>query len=187
MRDLFVLLMHLLTSVAKLLGPGGARADVAETLVIKHQLLIINRTRRRAPNLTALDRIVLGLCTLFMNPGRIRKMAATLKPATLLSFHQALKTRKYRRLFSSQAKGKPGPEGPSRALIEAIVEMKRRNPRYGCPRIARKRSSNAVLRVAPSEYCAAAYVGAIISGVRFHGSSVSMSARQVAAGRRAST
>src|SRR5437879_2217941 len=32
---------------------------------------------------------------------------------------------------------KPGPKGPSEALIQAIVELKSRNPRFGCPRIAR--------------------------------------------------
>ena len=31
----------------------------------------------------------------------------------------------------------PGPKGPSEALIQAIVELKSRNPRFGCPRIAR--------------------------------------------------
>ncbi len=103
---------------------------------MKHQLLVMNRSRRRAPNLTAMDRVVMGLCTLFMTPSRIRKVAAVLKPGTLLSFHQALITRKYRRLFSSQGHGKPGPKGPSKELVAAIVEMKRRNPRYGCPRIS---------------------------------------------------
>jgi hypothetical protein len=52
MKDLLVLLAHLLTTLAKLLGPGGARAIVADSLLMKHQLLIINRSRRRAPNLT---------------------------------------------------------------------------------------------------------------------------------------
>jgi hypothetical protein len=78
------------------------RAVGAETLLIKHQLLILNRTRRRAPNHTTLDRVVMGLCTLFVSPNRVRKVAAALKPATLLSFHQALKALKYCRLFSSQ-------------------------------------------------------------------------------------
>ncbi len=82
----------------------------------------------------------MGLCTLFMNPSRIRKVAATLKPATLLGFHRALKERKHRRLFSPQRRGKPGPKGPSKELVQAIVEMKRRNPRYGCPRIAQQLS-----------------------------------------------
>jgi len=46
--------------------------------------------------------------------------------------------RKYRRLFSStESPNKPGPKGPGEALIRAIVELKLRNPRFGCPRIAR--------------------------------------------------
>jgi transposase InsO family protein len=140
MRDLMVLLVHLLTTLVRLLGPGGARAVIAETLLIKHQLLILNRPRRRAPNLTAMDRTVMGLCTLFVDPHRLREMAATLKPATILSFHRTLKAGKYRRRFSSQSNRKPGPKGPSKELIEAIVDMKRRNPRYGCPRIAQQLS-----------------------------------------------
>ncbi len=99
------------------------RAVIAETLVIKHQLVILNRSRRRAPNLTAAERIVMGLCTLFMNPSRIRKVAAALKPATLLAFHRALKERKYRRHFSPQRRGKPGPKGPSKELVQAIVGL----------------------------------------------------------------
>ena len=133
-----MLFVHLLTTVARLMGPGGMRSVVAETLLMKHQLMIMNRSRRRAPNLTARDRIVMGLCTVFVNPSRIRKVAAALKPAMLLQFHQALIARKYRRLFSSQRRGKPGPKGPAKELIEAIVQMKCRNPRYGCPRIAQQ-------------------------------------------------
>jgi hypothetical protein len=48
MKDLLVLLAHLLTTVAKLLGPGGARAVVADSLLMKQQLLVISRSRRRA-------------------------------------------------------------------------------------------------------------------------------------------
>jgi len=33
-------------------------------------------------------------------------------------------------------KKKPGPKGPGQDLIRAICELKRRNPRFGCPKIA---------------------------------------------------
>ena len=59
-----------------------------------------------------------------------------IKPSTLLRFHQALIRRKYRLLFSSRRRGKPGAQGPSTELISAIVAIKQRNPRFGCPRIA---------------------------------------------------
>ncbi len=58
MKDLLILLMHLLTTVAKLLGPGGARAVVADSLLMKQQLMVIDRSRRRAPNLSTLDKRV---------------------------------------------------------------------------------------------------------------------------------
>ena len=49
------------------------------------------------------------------------------------SVHQA-RSSQVRRLFSSTPRPKtPGPKGPSAALIQAIVELKSRNPRFGCP------------------------------------------------------
>ena len=47
MKDLLILLAHLLTTIAKLMGPGGAKAIVANSLLMKQQLLAINRTRQR--------------------------------------------------------------------------------------------------------------------------------------------
>ncbi len=60
MKDLVLLLIHLLTTLAKLLGPGGAKAIVADSLLMKQQLLVISRSRKRAPNLLVLDRFLLG-------------------------------------------------------------------------------------------------------------------------------
>src|SRR6202521_3033008 len=139
MRDLLLLVIHLLVTLAKFLGPGGVRRVAAESLLLKHQLLISNRSRQRAPNLTMLDRLVLGLTTLFVSPHRIPKLSASLKPATLFKFHKALVHRKYRLLFSSSCRRrKPGPKGPSAQIIAAIVEMKHRNPKFGCVRIAQQ-------------------------------------------------
>src|SRR5438128_11108719 len=139
MRELVILVIDLLVTFAKLLRPGGVRAVAAESLLLKHQLLISNRSRQRAPNLTSIDRFVLGLTTLFVSPRRIPKLGALIKPVTLFKFHKALVDRKYSLLFSSSShRRKPGPKGPSAELIAAIVEMKRRNPRFGCVRIAQQ-------------------------------------------------
>ena len=133
-----MLLCHLLTTLAKLMGPGGAKAVVADSLLMKQQLLVINRSRQRAPNLTVMDRMLLGFWSLFLSPHHIRRAAVILKPSTLLRFHEALKKRKYQLLYSSRRKWKPGPKGPSQELIAVIIEFKRRNPRFGCPRIAKQ-------------------------------------------------
>ena len=42
MRELLLLAIHLLVTCAKLLRPGGVRAVAAESLLLKHQLLISN-------------------------------------------------------------------------------------------------------------------------------------------------
>jgi hypothetical protein len=84
MKDFLVLLAHLSTTVAKLLGSGGTRAVVADSLLMKQQLLVINRCRRRAPNLSALDRFLFGFWSLFLNPRRIHRAAVIIRPSMLL-------------------------------------------------------------------------------------------------------
>ena len=138
---LFTLMCHLLVTVARLASPGGLRSVAAESLAVKHQLLIMKRSQRRAPNLTSWDRLFLGFCTLLVSPRRLRKMAVITKASTLMRLHQALVKRKYHLLYASKRPRRPGPKGPSRKLIAAVVEMKRRNPRWGCRKIAEQISS----------------------------------------------
>src|SRR5690349_18348843 len=137
-RNLVVLFVHFIAVLARLLGPGGVRSLVAESLLLKHQLLIVNRSRQRSPNLCASDRILAGLLALLVRPTRLLRSAIVLKPSTLLGLHKALSKRKYRMLFSPNRRRKPGPKGPSAELIRVVVEMKRRNPNWGCPRIAQQ-------------------------------------------------
>jgi transposase InsO family protein len=73
---------------------------------------------------------------LFIRRARLLRSAIVLKPSTLLHLHHVLTKRKYRLLFSPRPGRQPGPKGPSKELIDAVVEMKRRNPGWGCPRIA---------------------------------------------------
>jgi hypothetical protein len=135
MRDLLILILHLVTTVFRLARPGGLRAVVAESVLTKRQLLILNRPRRRSPNLRIRDRLIAGFCSLWIRPSRFRQVAILFKPSTLLSFHRALVQRKYRLLFSPKQKAKPGPKGPTVELISVVVEMKKRNPTWGCPPI----------------------------------------------------
>ena len=138
MRDVVILFVHLIVTVVRLARPGGLRSVVAESVLVKHQLQIHNRSRKRAPNLRPAERIIAGLCTLFMNPARVLRSAIVLKPSTLLHLHHVLAKRKYRILFSPKRRRQPGPKGPNKELIDAVVELKRRNPNWGCPRIAQQ-------------------------------------------------
>ena len=84
------------------------------------------------------DRIVAGWCALFMRLSRLTRSAIVLKPSTLLHLQQILTKCKYRSLFSPNRRRQPGPKGPKKELIDAVVELKRRNPQWGCPRIAQQ-------------------------------------------------
>ena len=92
MRNLAVLFIHLLAILARLLGPGGVRSLVAESLLLKHQLLILNRSRQRSPNLSTWDRILAGWLALWVRPPRLLRSAIALKPSTLLALHKAMST-----------------------------------------------------------------------------------------------
>jgi putative transposase len=78
------------------------------------------------------------MCTLFMRQARVLRSAIVLKTSTLLHFHKMLVKRKYRLLFSPKRVRRPGPKGPMKELIDAVVEMKRRNRTWGCTRIAQQ-------------------------------------------------
>jgi transposase InsO family protein len=136
-RSVCVGAIHLVAVLARLAGPGGVRGLVAENLLMKEQLLVLSRSRQRAPNLSSRERFVLGLCTLFVSPRRMPRVAAGVRAPTLHKLHQYLVRRKYRALFSARpSRRRPGPKGPSEELVRTIVEIKRRNPSFGCPRIA---------------------------------------------------
>ena len=136
MKHVFIVFTYLVALAHTLLKQGGMKVVVAENLLLKQQLLVLTRSRKRAPNLSSFDRFFLGLWSTFLNPRRIKRVAVLVQPSTLLKFHQAIVKRKYRLLYSSPKRKKPGPKGPSREMIELVLEMKRRNPNFGCTKIA---------------------------------------------------
>ena len=71
MGNLLLTLLHLVVVAAKLCGPGGVRAVIAENLLLQQQRIVLRRARRRAPNLTLSDRRGCGFGSLFLDPGRI--------------------------------------------------------------------------------------------------------------------
>ena len=99
MRDIFALFLHVIVTLIRVALPGGLRSVVAESVLVRHQLLILNRGRKRAPNLRVSDRIIAGLCSLLIRPARLLRSAIVPRPSTLLRFHHMLIKRKYRLLF----------------------------------------------------------------------------------------
>ena len=87
-------ILRLLAGLITVLGSGGIRAVLAENLILKQQLLVMRRSRRRAPNLRTADRVLFGFCSQFLNPRRLIRTAIILKPATRLRFHRGFKDSK---------------------------------------------------------------------------------------------
>jgi hypothetical protein len=109
MKRFFILVVHLLVILARLIGSGGARSMVAENRLLKQQLLVLSRTRQRAPHLSVIDRFLFGGWSLFLKPRRLLRAAILPRPSTLLQFHAALVKRQYQRLFTPRTRAKPGP------------------------------------------------------------------------------
>src|SRR3989442_9036185 len=59
---------------------------------------------------------------LLMRPARVLRSGLALKPSTLFHFHKLLTKQKYRLLFSARRVRRPGPKGPTKELIDAVVE-----------------------------------------------------------------
>lgn len=141
MIKLIALILSYMAVWVRLLAPGGLRAIAAENILLRKQLLTMSRQQKRAPNLAFFEKLIFGFLTSMLSMRRLSRIAIILKPATLLKFHKALVTRKYHMLFSNKLPKKPGPKGPEQAIIDLIIEMKQRNPKFGYRRIAMQISS----------------------------------------------
>ena len=128
MNVLFTVVGHLLHVIARLMRPGGTRTLIAENLLLKQQMVVLNRGRSRAPNVPSVQKLILGFLSSLIPKRRLTKVSVSLKASTMFKLHQLFVNRKYRDLFSSKQKKKPGPKGPERELIDAVVEFKNRNP-----------------------------------------------------------
>jgi putative transposase len=83
-----------------------------------------------------IDRVIAGMCASLIRPARLFRSAIVRNPSPLMNPHRSLVRRKYQWLFTPKTEKKPGPKGPSAELVAAIIELKHRNPNFGCRRIA---------------------------------------------------
>ena len=108
---------------------------MAENIVMRQQLIVVARKHKKSPPLAFLDRLVFGLASIFTPFNRLSKVAITRQPATILKFHRALVKKKYQILYGKSQK-KRGSKGFGKEVVNVVLEIKKRNPSYACPRIA---------------------------------------------------
>jgi hypothetical protein len=85
MKELLVVFAHLLSAFATVLKPGGAKSLVAENLLLRQQLLILRRSRRRAPNLRA--KVAADACKGVLENDQVRLLEVRAKPGTKIPMH----------------------------------------------------------------------------------------------------
>jgi hypothetical protein len=85
MKKLLVVFAHLLSAFATVLKPGGAKSLVAEDLLLLQQLLILRRSRRRAPNLRA--KVATDAYKVVLENDQVRLLEVRAKPGTKIPMH----------------------------------------------------------------------------------------------------
>jgi putative transposase len=102
-------------------------AKDVELLVLRHQLVVLNRQQPR-PSLRPADRALLALARLL--PPR-RRHGLVVTPQTLLRWHRELVRRKW-----AQPRRSPGRPPVDGRVRELVLRFARENPGWGYPRIA---------------------------------------------------
>ena len=75
MIEIATKILDALCLLIRLLRPGGSNGLVAEVLLLRQQLLVLKRGKKKCPPLTTTDRLIMGICTLVMTPKRIGQSA----------------------------------------------------------------------------------------------------------------
>jgi len=131
------------TAVLRLLVSGrssGFAKDV-ELLVLRHQLVVLQRQQRRPP-LRPADRALLAALTRILPQQRRRGLIVT--PQTLLRWHRELVRRKW-----TQPRRSPARPPVDDRIRQLVVRFAGENPGWGYPRIAGELLKLG-LRVSPS-------------------------------------
>jgi len=108
---------------------------VAEVIAMRAQLIITKRKTHPAPPLSPALRLVFGFLCAFVPARMLSPTFVIVKPSTVLKFHRWLIAQKYSRLYRNRQRrsGRPPIPKEVRALI---IEIKERNPTFGCPQTA---------------------------------------------------
>ena len=136
MKEIFELFIHLITTLIRLTKRGSVRVVVVDSLAMKQQLIVLQRNKKRSPQLKSSDRFMFAFLAMFLGEDRLHKIFVIFKPATILRFHKALVDRKYNRLYSNKTTKKPGRKSPDQTLIDAVINIKKQNPLFGYLRIS---------------------------------------------------
>ncbi|WP_042387771.1 integrase core domain-containing protein [Streptacidiphilus melanogenes] len=111
--------------------PMGEREKEVEILVLRHQLLVLQRQVGR-PVFTDVDRAVLAGLLHHLPGERLRRLLLLVRPDTILRWHRDLLRRRHAAACVPKRRGRPPTVRSIRALV---LRLARENPSWGYRRI----------------------------------------------------
>jgi hypothetical protein len=105
------------------------RAKDAETLILRHQVAVLQR-QVNTPRLSWADRAVLAALAQLLPGGQVRQLHLIISPRILLRWHSGL----VRRQWTHPRRG-PGHLRTAATVQALVLEMARDNPGWGYRRI----------------------------------------------------
>jgi transposase InsO family protein len=119
----------------QLLRGSSRRKLVAEVIALRAQLIVQRRKSPRSPRLSPVNRLILAIACAFVPKRILSRTFIIVKPATVLKFHRWLVEKKYSKLYRNH-KPRTGRPPLSKTVRTLILEIKEKNPSFGCPQIA---------------------------------------------------
>jgi transposase InsO family protein len=125
------MLISLATLLATLSSIGRSRAALdLENLALRHQIGVLQRSARKHPKLTPLDRLLWAWLSRVWSDWR--SALAIVQPETVMAWHRA----GFRLFWTWKVRrGQPGRPTLAREVRDLIRRMCRENPTWGAPRI----------------------------------------------------
>src|ERR1700751_4125217 len=104
----------------------------AETLILRHQLAVLQRRQPRRPGLTWADRALLAILPGVIPKARRHRLRLLVTPDTILRWHRDIIRRRWAAWFKSGRTGRPAIRRNIRSLV---LRPARENPGWGYRRI----------------------------------------------------
>ena len=138
MRDLAVLVLHLLATVARLAGPGGVRSVVAESVLVKQQFLILNRSRKTVAQSPSRRSRCRRPVYARHAPGPADSLRDRRQAVNAVAPSARADTAEVSPAFLVQGADEARPQGNQPGSYCRGRRHEQRNPIWGCPRIAQQ-------------------------------------------------
>ena len=105
--------------------------QIAEILILRHQLAVLQRRQPRRPNLNWADRALLATLLGVIPKARRRGLRLLVTPDTILRWHRDI----VRRRAAKSVRGKTGRPVTRRNIRALVLRLARENPEWGYRRI----------------------------------------------------